>query len=598
MAVAKRSEIAPEHTWNAPSLFESDEAWEQAYEKMAARLPEIERFQGHLADNADRLTECLQTVESIMLGLGKVAVYAGMSASVDANNQDAARMMGRARSLIGQLRAATGFLEPEILAIGQDTLQDWMQNVPTLQQYEHYFDNVYRQLDHVRSAEIEQVLGMLSDPFGSVGATASMLTNADFVFKPATDSDGGEQQIVQGNITALMNESDRELRRSAWKNYTDQYLTFKNTLANNYATSVKQDIFWARVRGYENSLESALAPNNISTAVFDNLINTYQRHLPVWHRYWAIRRRALGVETLHPYDIWAPIAKEQPEVSYEQAVEWICDGLAPLGADYVATVQRGSLEDRWVDRYPNEGKRAGAFSSGWKGTHPFIMMSFTDDLQSMSTLAHELGHSMHSYLTWSTQPYIYSRYSMFVAEVASNFHQAMTRAYLFEQNDDPNFQIALIEEAMYNFHRYFFIMPTLARFEYEVHKRMEAGASLSADDMNELMADLFSEGYGDEMHVDRDRVGITWATFGHLYIAYYTFQYATGISGAHALANRILSGETGAVDDYLGFLKAGSSDYPVEVLRGAGVDLSTPDAVEQTFGVLNEYVDRLEKLVG
>jgi len=271
-------------------------------------------------------------------------------------------------------------------------------------------------------------------------------------------------------------------------------------------------------------------------------------------------------------------------------------GLKPLGDKYVNTLRQGCLQDRWVDIYPNQGKRQGAFSFGWRGTYPFIMMSYHDDLESMSTLAHELGHSMHSYLARKNQPFVYGDYSLFVAEVASNFNQAMVRANLFKTNSEPDFQIAVIEEAMNNIHRYFFIMPTLARFELEIHERVERGEGVTADDMIELMADLFSEGYGSEMHIDRQRVGITWAQFGHLYSNFYVFQYATGISAAHALAGRILEGTPDAATNYIKFLSAGSSLYPVDALKLAGVDMSTPEAVERTFAVLAGYVDRLGTL--
>jgi oligoendopeptidase F len=358
---------------------------------------------------------------------------------------------------------------------------------------------------------------------------------------------------------------------------------------------LKQSIFRTRARGYASSLQTALHQQNIPQEVFYNLIEVFRRNLPIWHRYWSIRRKALGFETLHPYDVWAPLTQEKPQIPYDLAVDWISTGLQPLGREYVDTLRRGCLEEGWVDIYPNLGKAGGAFSAGWKGTHPFINMSYDDTLSGLSTLAHELGHSMHSYLTWQNQPMVYSSYSLFSAEVASNFHQAMVRAHLLETNQDRVFTVNVIEEAMDNFHRYFFIMPTLARFELEIHQRLERGQGLSADDMNELMADLFSEGYGTEMHVDRPRVGITWATFGHLYVDYYVFQYATGISGAHALAHHILEGLPGAVEDYLGFLKAGSSRYPLDALKEAGVDLSQPEPVEAAFKIMEDYISRLEK---
>ncbi|PIV26843.1 MAG: oligoendopeptidase F, partial [Anaerolineae bacterium CG03_land_8_20_14_0_80_58_20] len=320
-------------------------------------------------------------------------------------------------------------------------------------------------------------------------------------------------------------------------------------------------------------------------------------NLPTWHRYFEIRRKALGLETLEPYDIWAPLVPTHPKVPFHQAVEWIAEGLLPMGRDYVGILRNGALEERWVDVYPNKGKRSGAFSWGAPGTHPFIMMSYTDEVFSVSTLAHELGHSMHSYLTWQNQPLVYADYSLFVAEVASNFHQAMVRDHLLKTNPDKNFRIAVIEEAMSNFYRYFFVMPTLARFELETHTRVENGQPLTADTMIKLMADLFTEGYGGKVNVRREHVGMTWARFGHLFSDYYVYAYATGVAGAHALAKRVLNGEPNAVENYLGFLKAGCSDYPLDVLKRAGVDLTTPAPVDEAFAVMSDYVDRLEKLL-
>ena len=303
------------------------------------------------------------------------------------------------------------------------------------------------------------------------------------------------------------------------------------------------------------------------------------------------------MESLHTYDIWAPLTADKPTVPYEQAVEWITTALAPLGDEYAGQLRRGCLDERWVDIYPNEGKSSGAFSWGCQGTYPFIVMSYTDDAGSMGTLAHELGHSMHSFLSWENQPHIYSNYSLFAAEVASNFNQAMLRAHLLEQDIDRQLKIAVLEEAMSNFHRYFLEMPTLALFELEMHRREERGEGLTADDMIAYMADLFAETYGDAAVIDPQRDGIRWATFSHLYADYYVYQYATGISGANALARRVLSGQVGATADYLGFLSAGGSRYPLEALRSAGVDLTQPAPVEAAFEVLGGLIDKLDELV-
>jgi oligoendopeptidase F len=595
--VPLRSEIDDRYKWNAPSVFGCVDDWVAACEALQENLPKLAAFQGHLGDGPDALEQAIDLLEESIVHAGRVLVYATMSHAVDMADQTANRMVNQARGLYGQLQAAAAFIDPEFLALDRDTLERWMREHRRLALLRHYVDDLYRQQVHVRSPEVEELLGMLGDPFSGAAMTAGVLTNADFVFAPAIDSEGREIPVTQGTLSKILAGSDREARRTAWEHYSDTYLVHKNTLASNLATSIKQSVFEMRARRYESTLEASLFEANIPVEVYHNLIATFLKHLPTWHRYWAIRQRALGVDALQPYDVWAPLTQDKREIPYEQAVAWIGQGLAPMGEDYVRVLRRGALEERWVDVYPTQGKRAGAFSSGRPGTYPFVMMSYNDNVLSMSTLAHELGHSMHSYLAWQHQPILYADYSLFAAEVASNFHQAMVRAHLLETQVDPTFQIEVIEEAMSNFHRYFLVMPTLARFELEVHQRVERGEGLTADDMNGLMADLFSEAYGDKIHVDRERVGITWATFGHLYRDYYVYQYATGISGAHALAQRILSGEPGAVEDYLGFLKAGGSVYPLEALHRAGVDLTSSEPVEVTFGILSDLVDRLEELV-
>ncbi len=596
-AYPPRSKVEKKYTWNAESVFKSKKAWDEEVKSILADLEAVKRFNGHLGDSPAILLAGLETVEQLLKRANHVFVYAGFSNAVDTTDQEAAGMQSKAQTMFAQVNAAMAFINPEVLQIGKAKLDEWMRQDSKLAVYRHNFVNLFRKQEHVRSGEVEELLGMLSDPLSGTSNTASMLTNADFKFAPAADSKGKKLEVTQSSVLKILHTSDRTARQSAWNNYMDRHVEFKNTLASNLATSIKANVFNMRAHNHESSLAASLFENNVPVEVFHNLINTFKNHLPVWHRYFEIRRKALGQRDITYYDMWAPLTKKKPSLTFEQAVDMICEGLAPMGADYVEILRKGCLHERWVDSVPNKGKQHGAFSWGAPGMHPFIMMSFTGEVSSMSTLAHELGHSMHSYLTWKNQPLAYSDYSLFVAEVASNFHQAMVRGHLLKTVTDKTFQIALIEEAMSNFFRYFFQMPTLARFELETHERVEKGESLTADSMMDLMADLFTEGFGPKVKVDRPRVGIVWSTFGHLFSDYYVYQYATGISGAHALSGRILRGEPHAVEDYLGFLKSGSSLYPLDVLKKAGVDLTTPKPVEETFGVMESYIDQLEELV-
>ncbi|MBS1248465.1 MAG: Oligoendopeptidase F, plasmid [Chloroflexi bacterium] len=597
-----RNEVPFEETWNIESIFSTVEDWQTAYEEVKAKLPSLREFEGTLEQGPKTLLACLTKMEETLRLAQKVIVYGMLASSVDVSNQDAAARSGQGRSLMAQASTAAAFVEPELMAIGFETLFAWLDGEPDLAIYRQYLEDLERKKKHVRSSEVEEVLAMAMDPLNTSFSTYNALTNADLEFEPACGGDGGdsrsEMEVGQSSIRGLITHDDREVRRTAWENYADGYLAFKNTLAGVQTGAFKQDVFNARARRYDSSLEASLFPNNIPTEVFHNLIEVFKENLPTWHRYWRVRREALGYDQLHVYDIKAPLVEAQPQIPYRQAVDWICEGMAPLGEEYVETLRKGCLENRWVDRSRNKGKRKGAFSGGGYDTQPFILMSYADDVFSLSTLAHELGHSLHSYLTRKNQPFVYGRYSLFVAEVASNFNQAMVRDYLFRTQDDPTFQLALIEETMSNFHRYFFIMPTLARYELEMHQRAEQGAPINAQSMTDLTADLFEEGYGEEIAFDHDRIGITWAQFGHMYMNFYVYQYATGISGAHALADRVLAGEPNAAEDYLDFLKAGSSAYPLDALKAAGVDLTTPEPVEKAFASLAEVVDRLEELVG
>jgi oligoendopeptidase F len=596
-AVPRRSEVDPRFTWNAESVFPSTAAWEAEITAIQNALPGLTSFAGVVGKDAQHLLRALEARDGLMERSQRVLVYAAFLASVDTTNSEANAMAGRARLLGAEVRAAASFLFPEILAIGQERLQVWMAGEPRLQIYRHHFRNLFRQGSHVRSAEVEQILGMLSDPFSGASITASLLTNSDIRFPPGVGHAGEQSEVTQGTLLRLLASPDRRLRQTAWENYIDRYVEFKNTLASSLSTSIRQFVLLSRVRGHPSSLAASLHENDIPLAVYHNLVEVFRSRLPIWHRYFALRRRLLGLERLEHFDLWAPLTSNPVKITYPEAVEVICAGLVPMGEEYVAAVRRGCLEERWIDVYPNQGKRGGAFSWGSRGTHPFVMLSYSDTVFSLSTLAHELGHSMHSYLTWKHQPQVYSDYALFVAEVASNFHQAMVRGHLLRTVKDRDFQIAVVEEAMANFLRYFFIMPTLARFELATHARVESGQALAAEWMSETCADLFAESYGDTVNVDRQRLGMLWATYNHMYSDFYVYQYSTGIAGAEALSRRILDGVPGAVEGYISFLKAGASAYPLEVLRRAGVDLSRPEPIERAFQVMEEYVDRLEKLV-
>ncbi len=593
-----RDQVPEKFTWNSPSVFASHTEWQAELEKLFAELPEMKRYQGRLSESSAVLFEALEARSELLKRVSRVGLYANLHSAVDTNDQVAAGMASRAQGLFARAQAAIAFIEPEVLEIGQIKLHEWLNADSKLAIYAHYLDNLFRQQVHVRSAEVEELLGMVSEPLSATRTTANVLVNGELKFVPAVDSLSQEIPVTQGNLMDILAWSDRVARKSAWRNYHDAHLAFQNTLAANLSASLKANIFEMRARRFTSSLEASLFRSNIPVAVFHNLIDTFKANLPTWHRYWELRRKALGLVALEQYDVWAPLGGEPVNVTYTQAVEWICQGLAPLGEEYVAAVRRGCLDERWVDSYPNLGKRSGAFSSGVPGTYPFIVMSYNDNLFSLSTLAHELGHSMHNLLSWKNQPLVYARYTLFAAEVASNFNQAMVRDYLLKTQTDPAFQIGVIEEAMSNFHRYFLVMPTLARWELEMHQRVEKGQSVTANLMVERLADLFAEAYGPAFFIDRPRLGIGWATYPHMYMDYYVYQYTTGISGAHALAQRVLTGAPQAVQDYLGFLKAGGSRYPLEALEKAGVDLTTPAAVEATFALMGEYVDRLERLVG
>jgi len=594
----RREDVPLEYTWDLESMYPSPEAWEEAFNNLERALPQLASLQGRLGESPASLKAYFELFERLGPEMYKLYNYAGRRFDVDTTNQANAARVSRAQGLAARFMAAIAFAEPELLALTPETINQFMAEEPALKRYRHYFDNLMRLKPHVRSAEVEAVMAQASDALSTPANIYTVLANADLKFGDARTSKNRRVQVAQGNIDELLSSPDRTLRKSAWERFADGFLSMKNTFAEIMAGKVKATVLRARVHNYPDSLSAALAPSNIPAQVFHNVIDACNRHLDIWHRYWEVRRRALGLEKMEVCDVFAPLAKP-PRVTYKQAVRWIVEGLRPLGAAYVRAVKRGLTTERWVDVYPNLGKRDGAYSAGSYGTKPYIFMSYSEQgLSSLSTLAHEIGHSMHTLLTCQSQPFIYSEYSIFAAEVASNFNQALVRAHLLKLDRGRDFEIAVVQEAMDNFHRYLFLMPINAQFEHWMHTTVEQGGALTADAMSAKLVELFRRGYGDAVALDEPRVGVTWMQFSHFFADYYVWQYASGISAANALADAVLSGEPGVVARYLDFLKAGSAMYPLDALKMAGIDMTQPEPLERTFQVLARFVSRLEQLVG
>ena len=596
----RRQDAPAASTWNAAAVYPDWAGWQADCDAALADLPQLAAFAGTLS-SAEAVVRWLAAREAQWRRVARLSTYARMARVVDMTDGEARRYFGQAQQLNARFGETVAFAEPELAARGA-LLLDWAAEQPALSVYRHYFDNLLRLAPHRRSGEVESLLSMLAEPFAGASATANELGNSDLKFADAVDSRGARHAVRQSTITPTGIQSpDRAHRRTAWESFCDGYLGLQNTFASAYITAVKQQVFMARARGFDSVLAMRLTPTNTPLSVFHNIIDTFQAHLPVWHRYWDVKRRLLGVDELHPYDIWAPVVDSAPPVPFAQAIDWIGDALAPLGRAYVDTMRRGSLEEGWVDWAPNVGKAQGAAASRRIDTPPFIFMSYDDTMMAVSVLAHELGHSMHAVLSDDAQPGLYCDYgaiSSTVTETASNFHQAMLAAHLQPAlQRDPRALLALLDAMMFNFHRYFFTMPTLARFEFEVYARAEQGKPLTAGILNDIMGSHFAAGYGETMKDDPQRTAITWAQFGHLFMPFYTFQYAVGITAANALAEQVRAGGQPASDRYLAMLAAGGSRYTMDLFSLAGLDMTSAAPVAQAFGVLDGIISQMEALI-
>jgi oligoendopeptidase F len=587
--------VPEEQRWDIENVFDSVEGWNDEYTRVAGRLAELESIRGKLQDSAATLLSALKLRDDILREVDYLATYAFLRQSEDSASSTFSELSDRAASIWSTAQAAASFVEPELLTVPRTVVNQFMRDEPELETFKHYFDVIDLRREHTRSAEIEELLARTTEITWSFASIHNALENADLDLGKVTGKDGQEHQLSQGNLGVHLSNEEREFRQQVWTTAADAYRSVKHSMAQSLAGSIKSDIYYARARHYGTALEAALRPFNIPEAVFFNLLDTVQRNLPTWRRYFVIRQRILGVDRLHEWDITAPLVSGRTTIPWEEGVEMMAGPLEPLGDEYVSIVRAG-VRKRWVDRATNIGKHGGAFSGGSPGMQPFISMTYTDDFESVSTLAHEVGHSMHSYYAWQTQPYVYSDYGMMVAETASNMHQALMGKKLLAEIKDPKFLVEIIEERMSNHLRYFFTMPILARFELECHTTVEQGGALTAESMTSLMADLYEEAYGGQVVVDRERMGITWARFPHLFQAYYVFSYAIGIAAAAELSNQVLDEGRPAAERYINFLRRGASAFEIDALKEAGVDMTDPAPVQAAFDLLAGYVDRLDEL--
>jgi oligoendopeptidase F len=592
--VPERSDIDPEYKWDLDSIYATDEEWEAAFESVDERVDDLESYEGRATDDAATLLDFLKLEESVMRDLAQVTSYANLRSSEDTRNQEYQAMTARAESLAADARSATSFFEPALLELDESTIDDYVEAEPALDGYRHYFDDVLRTRPHTRSKEVEELLADLSEVTGAASDVYSMLTNADMEFPTVEDPDGEAVEITQGNFTKLQKHRDREFRRTVYERFYDRWEDVRNSVGTALKSSVKADVKLARARNYDTAREAALDGPNVPVDVYDTLLDTVGANLGPLHRHTELKRESLGVDDLRMWDLYMPVAGgETPEIPYDEAVDHIVAAVEPLGDDYRDRMAEG-LGSRWVDVYENRGKRSGAFSAGTYDTQPFILMNYQDDIASMFTLAHELGHSMHSELANETQPWQYSGYDIFVAEVASTVNETLLTHHLLETLDDDHLRLHVLDEYLERFRSTLFRQTMFADFEQQIHEISEAGGALTPDRFDELYADLKSEFY--EPAVGDDRIGREWMRIPHFYYGYYVYQYSTGISAATAIVERIREEGESAAADYREALRAGGSEYPLDVLDVAGVDMTSPEPVESAIDVYGDLLDEMESL--
>ncbi len=592
-----REQIDPKYRWRLEDIYPSDDDWETDYRRVEQGLEAIGEFKGRTGESAEALLKVLKLRDELEERFERVFVYAAMRSDEDTTNEHYQALRDRAASLAARVQEATAFVSTEILDIPEEKLWQWVEENEDLRVYRHFLEDLLRTREHVLPREQEELLARTSEVARAPHDIFNMFNNADIRFSKILDERGNEIEVTKGRYALLQESPDRRVRRDAFRALYGEYSKWPNTLASMLNGSVKKDVFYARTRRYPSALRMALDADNVPDEVYSNLIDAVHAGLEPLHRAISLRKSALKVEAVHPYDLYVPLVPSLKwEVPYEEARELVLGALSILGEEYGEQLKR-AFREGWIDVFENRGKRTGAYSWGAYGVHPYILLNYNGRLDDVFTLAHELGHAMHSHFTWSTQPYIYGDYSIFVAEVASTVNEALLTHYLLGRTEEPQRRLYLLNHWVDQIRGTVYTQVLFAEFEKATHEMVERGQPLTANVLNKLASNLYRTYLGPDFTLDSP-YEINWARIPHFYTAFYVYKYATGYSAATAISQKILSGEAGAVERYLDFLRSGSSDYPLNLLRKAGVDMRSPEPVRSVTGLLARLVSEMEGLIG
>lgn len=592
----KREEIEQQYKWKLEDIYPSNEEWEKDFNKIKDLIPRIAQYQGKLGESSSTLLQIFKLSEQLQNLMEKVFVYARMRRDENNASTTYQALTDRAKSLSVQLASAVSYMTPEIISIPEQKLQDFLTQEPGLRIYRHFLDEILRQKEHILSDKEEQLLSMSGEISSAAADIFTMLNNADIKFPDIKNEKGQEVELTKGNYIHFMESSDRRVRKDAFEALYSTYNKQKNTLAASLNANVKKNIFYARVRKYPSALEASLFSDNVPKEVYTNLIDTVHKHLPLMHRYIALRKKALQLDELHMYDLYTPLVKEMnKKIKYEEALKIVEKALQPMGKDYVDNLKTG-FTSGWIDVYENQGKTGGAYSWGTYSVHPFVLLNYQGTIKDVFTLAHEMGHALHSYYTNKTQPYVYSHYRIFVAEVASTVNESLLMQHMLENTKDSNEKAYLLNHYLDEFRGTVFRQVMFAEFEKIIHEKVEGGEALTPQLLCEIYHDLNAKYFGNEVIIDSE-IDMEWSRIPHFYRSFYVYKYATGFSAATSLSKQILEEGQPAVEQYTNFLKAGDSDYPIEILKRAGVDLSTPQPIVDALKVFEKTLGDLEALL-